>query len=87
MGEVKSIPVVLPAMFTISIAIGSMALVKRGILVTKLSAAEDATTATLVPICSTTKPDIDPKVTPIVISIKVAAMPIVREIPSCKHKS
>lgn len=40
----SSIPVALPAMFTISMAIGSMELVKRGVLVTRLSAAEDAAT-------------------------------------------
>ena len=40
----SSIPVALPAMFTISMAIGSMDLVKRGVLVTRLSASEDAAT-------------------------------------------
>ena len=40
----SSIPVALPAMFTISMAIGSMDLVKRGVLVTRLSALEDAAT-------------------------------------------
>ncbi len=40
----SSIPVALPAMFTISMAIGSLELVKRGVLVTRLSAAEDAAT-------------------------------------------
>lgn len=40
----SSIPVALPAMFTISMAIGSMELVKRGVLVTRLSASEDAAT-------------------------------------------
>ncbi|MDQ1281586.1 MAG: H+-transporting ATPase, partial [Thermoproteota archaeon] len=37
-----AIPVALPAMFTLSMAIGSMELVKKGVLVTKLSASEDA---------------------------------------------
>ncbi len=46
----SSIPVALPAMFTISMAIGSMDLVKRGVLVTRLSAAEDA--ATMDTLCS-----------------------------------
>nr|WP_321353291.1 plasma-membrane proton-efflux P-type ATPase [uncultured Methanoregula sp.] len=40
----SSIPVALPAMFTISMAIGSMELVTRGVLVTRLNAAEDAAT-------------------------------------------
>ncbi|MGB9780227.1 plasma-membrane proton-efflux P-type ATPase [Caldanaerobacter sp.] len=40
----SSIPVALPAMFTISMAIGSMELAKKGVLVTRLSAAEDAAT-------------------------------------------
>jgi len=39
-----AIPVALPAMFTVSMAIGSMELVKRGVLVTRLSASEDAAT-------------------------------------------
>jgi H+-transporting ATPase len=38
----SAIPVALPAMFTISMAIGSMELIKKGILVTRLSASEDA---------------------------------------------
>jgi H+-transporting ATPase len=46
----SSIPVALPAMFTITMAIGSMDLVKRGLLVTRLSAAEDA--ATMDTLCS-----------------------------------
>jgi len=46
----SSIPVALPAMFTISMAIGSMELVKRGVLVTRLSASEDA--ATMDTLCS-----------------------------------
>jgi len=37
-----AIPVALPAMFTVSMAIGSIELVKRGVLVTRLSASEDA---------------------------------------------
>ena len=40
----SAIPVALPAMFTVSMAIGSMELVKRGVLVTTLSASEDAAT-------------------------------------------
>jgi len=39
-----AIPVALPAMFTVSMAIGSMELAKRGVLVTRLSASEDAAT-------------------------------------------
>jgi len=46
----SSIPVALPAMFTITMALGSMDLVKRGVLVTRLSAAEDA--ATMDTLCS-----------------------------------
>ncbi len=46
----SSIPIALPAMFTISMAIGSMELVKRGVLVTRLSASEDA--ATMDTLCS-----------------------------------
>ena len=38
----SAIPIALPAMFTISMAIGSMELVKKGVLVTRLSASEDA---------------------------------------------
>jgi len=38
----SAIPVALPAMFTVSMAIGSMELVKKGVLVTRLSASEDA---------------------------------------------
>ena len=40
----SAIPVALPAMFTVSMAIGSMELVKNGVLVTRLSASEDAAT-------------------------------------------
>ncbi|MGB7992777.1 plasma-membrane proton-efflux P-type ATPase [Methanoregula sp.] len=40
----SSIPVALPAMFTITMALGSMELAKRGVLVTRLSASEDAAT-------------------------------------------
>lgn len=39
---ISAIPVALPAMFTISMAIGSMDLSKKGVLVTRLSASEDA---------------------------------------------
>jgi len=37
-----AIPVALPAMFTVSMALGSLELVKRGVLVTRLSAPDDA---------------------------------------------
>jgi H+-transporting ATPase len=40
----SAIPVALPAMFTVSMAIGSMKLAKKGVLVTRLSAVEDAAT-------------------------------------------
>jgi H+-transporting ATPase len=40
----SAIPVALPVMFTVSMAIGSMELAKKGVLVTRLSAAEDAAT-------------------------------------------
>jgi H+-transporting ATPase len=40
----SAIPVALPAMFTVSMAIGSMELVDKGVLVTRLSASEDAAT-------------------------------------------
>ena len=40
----SSIPVALPAMFTITMALGAMELAKRGVLVTRLSASEDAAT-------------------------------------------
>jgi len=40
----SSIPVALPAMFTITMALGSVELVKHGVLVTRLSASEDAAT-------------------------------------------
>ena len=40
----SAIPVALPAMFTVSMAIGAMELSKKGVLVTRLSAAEDAAT-------------------------------------------
>ncbi|HUW64053.1 MAG TPA: plasma-membrane proton-efflux P-type ATPase [Spirochaetia bacterium] len=39
---VSAIPVALPAMFTISMAIGSLEMVKRGVLITRLNASEDA---------------------------------------------
>ncbi|MCL4344650.1 MAG: plasma-membrane proton-efflux P-type ATPase [Nitrososphaerota archaeon] len=39
---VSAIPVALPAMFTITMALGSMELSKKGVLVTRLSASEDA---------------------------------------------
>jgi H+-transporting ATPase len=40
----SAIPVALPVMFTVSMAIGSMELVRKGVLVTTLSASEDAAT-------------------------------------------
>ncbi|OPY25323.1 MAG: Copper-exporting P-type ATPase B [Methanocella sp. PtaU1.Bin125] len=39
---VSSIPVALPTMFTVTMALGSLALVKKGVLVTRLSATQDA---------------------------------------------
>jgi len=39
-----AVPVALPAMFTISVAFGSQELARRGVLGTRLSAAQDATT-------------------------------------------
>jgi H+-transporting ATPase len=41
---VSAIPVALPTMFTISMAIGSLELAKKGVLITRLSAGEDAAT-------------------------------------------
>ena len=38
----SAVPVALPVMFTVSMAVGSAELAKRGVLVTRLSAAEDA---------------------------------------------
>ena len=38
----SAVPVALPVMFTVSMAVGSMELARRGVLVTRLSAAEDA---------------------------------------------
>ena len=43
----SAVPVALPVMFTISMAVGSKELAKRGVLVTRLSAAEDAATMDL----------------------------------------
>jgi H+-transporting ATPase len=43
----SAIPVALPAMFTVSMAIGSIELSKKGVLVTRLSASEDAATMTV----------------------------------------
>jgi len=40
----SAVPVSLPVMFTVSMAVGSKELAKRGVLVTRLSAAEDAAT-------------------------------------------
>jgi H+-transporting ATPase len=44
----SAIPVALPVMFTVSMAVGSMELAHRGVLVTRLSAAEDAATMDVV---------------------------------------
>jgi H+-transporting ATPase len=41
---VSAIPVALPAMFSVSMALGSLELAKKGVLVTRLSACEDAAT-------------------------------------------
>ncbi len=46
----SAIPIALPAMFTITMALGSMELSRRGVLVTRLSASEDA--ATMDTLCS-----------------------------------
>jgi H+-transporting ATPase len=40
----SAVPIALPVMFTVSMALGSKELAKRGVLVTRLSAAEDAAT-------------------------------------------
>jgi H+-transporting ATPase len=40
----SAVPVALPVMFTLSMAVGSKELARRGVLVTRLSAAEDAAT-------------------------------------------
>jgi len=40
----SAVPVALPVMFTVSTAVGSMELAKKGVLVTRLSASEDAAT-------------------------------------------
>ena len=40
----SAVPVTLPVMFTVSMALGSRELAKKGVLVTRLSAAEDAAT-------------------------------------------
>ena len=40
----SAVPVALPVMFTLSMAVGARELAKRGVLVTRLSAAEDAAT-------------------------------------------
>ncbi len=45
---VSAIPVALPTMFTISMALGSLDLIKKGVLVTRLSAIEDAATMNIV---------------------------------------
>lgn len=43
----SAVPVALPVMFTVSMAVGSMELARRGVLVTRLSAAEDAASMTI----------------------------------------
>ena len=40
----SAVPVALPVMFTVTMAVGSVALAREGVLVTRLSAAEDAAT-------------------------------------------
>jgi magnesium-transporting ATPase (P-type) len=40
----SAVPVALPVMFTVSMAVGSMELSRRGVLITQLSAVEDAAT-------------------------------------------
>ncbi len=45
---VSAVPVALPTMFTISMALGSLELMRKGILITRLSAIEDAATMTIV---------------------------------------
>jgi H+-transporting ATPase len=40
----SAVPVALPVMFTVSMAVGAMELARRGVLITRLSAAEDAAT-------------------------------------------
>jgi H+-transporting ATPase len=44
---VSAIPVALPTMFTISMALGSVRLIRKGVLITRLSAIEDAATMTI----------------------------------------
>jgi len=44
----SAVPVALPVMFTVTMAVGSMELARRGVLVTRLSAAEDAATMDVV---------------------------------------
>ena len=44
----SAVPVALPVMFTVSMAVGSVELARRGALVTRLSAAEDAATMDVV---------------------------------------
>ncbi|MDE2364148.1 MAG: plasma-membrane proton-efflux P-type ATPase [Hyphomicrobiales bacterium] len=43
-----AVPVALPVMFTVSMAVGSIELARRGVLITRLSAAEDAATMNVV---------------------------------------
>jgi H+-transporting ATPase len=43
----SAVPVALPVMFTVSMAVGSVQLARRGVLVTRLSAAEDAANMTV----------------------------------------
>ncbi len=44
----SAVPVALPVMFTVTMAVGAMELARRGVLVTRLSAAEDAATMDVV---------------------------------------
>jgi H+-transporting ATPase len=45
---ISAIPVALPTMFTVSMALGSLDMMKKGILVTRLSASEDAATTDVI---------------------------------------
>nr|MDO8134888.1 plasma-membrane proton-efflux P-type ATPase [Candidatus Njordarchaeum guaymaensis] len=45
---VSSVPIALPAMFTVTMAVGALKLFKSGVLVTRITAVEDAATTTTV---------------------------------------
>ena len=49
----SAVPVALPVMFTVSMAVGSMELGRRGVLITRLSAIEDAAN---MDVCAPTRP-------------------------------